>query len=199
MQRAQFEIKGVKPLMDAIKGIEKGQRKVVTRALNKTAQGARTDAVTLIRQELNLKAKAIRDGLSIKRATWGNQQATLVARGKHGISLINYSPRPSRPGGRRPARGVSVHIKKRGQRKVVAGSFLVRTPSGQVGVFKRVSGSPRLPIKQLSGVGFIGYLQRGALQRRLRRRIDDRLQKNLRHEIEFLLKSNLDRARRLKG
>ncbi|WP_285906782.1 phage tail protein [Pseudodesulfovibrio pelocollis] len=197
MQKASFEIRGVKPLLDAIQGIEKGQAKVITRALNTTAQGARTDAVTLIRQELNLKAKTVREGLSIERATWSNQEATLVARGKHGVSLMHYAPRPSRPEQRKPSVGVSVQIKKRGTRKAVKGSFVAKMKSGHIGVFKRERGAGRLPIKQLSGVGFIGYLKRGAMQRRLRRRIDERLQKNLLHEVNWLIRSNMQKIGKL--
>ena len=200
MAKDSFEIRGVKPLMKAVKGIENGQRKVVTRALNKTARGARTDAVTLIRQELNLKAKDIRSGLSVRRATWGKPTATLVAKGKHGVPLIKFGPRPSKPEARKPEKGVSVQIKKRGGRPTFKGSFVARMKSGHVGVFTRArKGSPRLPIKELFGVGFIAYMKRGALQRRLARRIDSRLQKNLAHEINYLLNSNLKKIERLKG
>jgi hypothetical protein len=72
--------------------------------------------------------------------------------------------------------------------------------SGHVGVFWRAKkGAPRLPIKELFGVGPIQLLQRGVVQRRLRKFISERLPVNLDHEIDYLIKSNLNKIKRLKG
>jgi hypothetical protein len=200
MATQRFEITGVKPYMDAIKKIQNGQSKVVSRALNKTAANARSQAVVLLRKHLNLKAKDIRPGLTVKRATWSNLVAVLIGAGKRGVPLIKYAPRPSRPEIRKPSQGVSVQISKFGPRKTRKGSFVARMKSGHVGVFWRAKkGAPRLPIKELFGVGPIQLLQRGVVQRRLRKFISERLPVNLDHEIDYLIKSNLNKIKRLKG
>lgn len=195
-----FQVNGVAGLLKAVDGIEKGRRKVITRALNKTATGAKTDAVKLIRQHLTIKAKSVRDGLKVRKANWSTLTSMLVARGKRGVPLFgNYPVRPGRLGARKPKKGVSVQIKKRGSSKLIKGSFVARMKSGHVSVFKREKGVSRLPIKQLYGVGPIVFMQRGMIHRQLKRRINARLEKNLTHEINYLHQSNLKKIARLKG
>jgi len=198
MAVASFKMSGIKELMKAVQGIQKGKRKVITRALNKTARGAKTDAVKLIRQHLMIKAKPVRENVRISKATWSKPTAYLFARGKRGVPLLgNYPVRPGRLGARKPKQGVSVQIKRFGGRKVIKGSFLAKMKSGHVGVFLRDS-ADRLPIKQLHGMGFIQLLERGMIHRRLKKSIAKRMERNLKHEINHLLQSNLKRTERLK-
>ena len=186
-------------LLSAIDGIEKGKRQLIVQAVNKTATGARTDSVKLIRQHLMLKAKSVRDNIRVVRATKGNPVAKLIAKGKRGLPLLgNYPVRPGKYGARKPKKGVSVQIKKRGGRKILEGSFIARMKSGHVGVFKRV-GSSRLSIKELYGVGFIHLMERGMIHRKIRRSVSARLEKNLRQGINYLMQRNLQKVESLKG
>ncbi|MGE4193077.1 MAG: phage tail protein [Pseudodesulfovibrio sp.] len=186
-----FRIAGTEDLIKAVEGFGRQGRAAIVQAVNRVATGARTDAVTLIRQHLMLKAKAVRSGLSVTKAKvsdYPSPRAILTGRGKRGIPLMNYPVRPSKIGGRKPKVGVSAQIKRHGARKTVRGSFVARMKSGHVGVFKRNSGAPRLPIRELSGVGFIGYLERGMVGRQLAKRISERLTKELTASVRNMLR-----------
>ncbi|NDV20001.1 hypothetical protein GO013_11265 [Pseudodesulfovibrio sp. JC047] len=195
-----IEIKGVPKLLKAIEGIEKGSRTIIRDAVNRTADGARTDSVRLIRQHLMLKAKSVRDNIRVVKGTKDRPVARLIAKGKKGLPLLgNYPVRPGRLGTRKPKEGVSVQIKKHGTRKILKGSFLAKMKSGHVGVFKREKGAKRLPVKQLFGVGFIGLMERGMIHRKLKKSINSRLEKILRQGINRLYHKNLQKVERLRG
>ncbi len=69
------------------------QNKVIARAINKTAQMAKTAASREIRaQGYNIKAGAISKSLTIRRANKGNLEAVIMVSGKP-IPLINYGAR----------------------------------------------------------------------------------------------------------
>ncbi|WP_018124963.1 phage tail protein [Desulfovibrio oxyclinae] len=194
-KRGRIGIDGVEELMRAVQGFERGGPQVAARALNKTAGNARTEAVRLLRQLLNLKAKDIRSGLSIHRANPKSLRAAVIARGKRGVPLAKYPVRPGRPNPKRPpAKGVSVQIKRFGGSKVVKGAFVSKMKSGHTGVYRR-QGAKRLPIKELYGPNFVQYLDGGRVRRKLDRLIGRRLEHNLRHEINWQIQKQFNQIK----
>jgi hypothetical protein len=114
---------------------------VMARSLNRTMEQAKTAMSKEIRSEFNLSASYVRDRLRIRRAFAKDGQFSLSADliggdGKRrSANVIAFGARPG-------TGGVSVLIKK-GQRKVIKGTFI-----GNKGrtVFRRV-GKARLPIE----------------------------------------------------
>lgn len=111
------------------------REKVIVRALNKTATTVRAEASKEIRKDYNLKAKVIKDQITINRANRTTLTAVIVASGKP-IPLIEFEARPTatHTGGRR---GSNVTVKVKRRRLVVRDAFIATMPGGHVGIFKR--------------------------------------------------------------
>jgi hypothetical protein len=145
-------------IKDALEGIEARARaisKANISALNKLAAQGKTAASKKIREDYNIKAGDLSKGIDVDKATNGRLNAVLVGRGKHGIPLVLFGAKWTRPtmGKRGKMRGskegASVMVKV-GNRKTIPGSFVATMKSGHVGLFKRI-GKKRLPIKELYG------------------------------------------------
>ena len=159
---------------------------VVLRALNKTATGMKTDIKRLIREEYNVPARDLEDRIWVNKATRKNLQARVRAFGKMSIPLIRYGARPNKPGGKRPAVGVSVLVKKTSGRKVVPLSFVGTAPDGSEQMYMRV-GDDRLPVRRLFGPPHLAPLSTPEARQRLGEEAHERFQKNMEHEASFLL------------
>ena len=87
-----------------LEAIPNGIDKVLTRTANKVAAGAKTEAVRMIPQYLNVKQKDVRKHFSIRRATWKKQEATLMAGGiaECGAGEVQPHPWPQRQAQARP-------------------------------------------------------------------------------------------------
>lgn len=119
------------------------QARAARRALTRALTSARVRVSQRIREELNLKAKVVKEVLFIRKP-FGSDDGRLTAELAvidRKFPMIEYQPKPVRvstPMG--PRTGVSVKIKKQGPRKKVKGGFMAKMPSGHVGVFRRIPG-----------------------------------------------------------
>ncbi|MCG8639149.1 MAG: phage tail protein [Desulfobacterales bacterium] len=154
------------------------------RATNRALMGIRTDGVRLVREEYNVKAGVVRKAFSVHRASPNNLEAKAVAFGRR-IPLKQFSPRPSKPGGRLPPKGVSVEVRK-GARKIVRSSFFARMKSGHTGVFTRV-GKERLPIRERHSLAVPQMLNREDVTKELEAGAVKRFERTLDHEINRAL------------
>jgi hypothetical protein len=107
--------------------------KATYRALNRALDKVATETGREIRKEYNVKAKAIRSALRKRRAHKKSLFARLIVEGVR-LGLIEFSPRAVNPWNvkgrrRRPGGGVSVQIKVRGGRKLIAGAFITASTS----------------------------------------------------------------------
>jgi hypothetical protein len=179
-----------------VKGITAGltryvgeQQKAVVRALNKTAQQARTAASQEVRGAgYNIKASAIKKSFAIKRATTGNLVVVLKATGRP-IALINYGARSAKS-------GVSVQVKA--GRTILRHAFIATMPNGHRGVFERVGKQHKvverngkkmrtgLPIKELYGPSIPQSLANDAVEKAIMTKIRVKFPQILRHELAFV-------------
>jgi hypothetical protein len=155
-------------------------KKAVTRSVNRTVAGVRTDVVKEVRQEYAVNAKTVRSALSVRKATRGSLEAFVDVAGTR-LPLIRFAPRPSKPEARRPKAGVSVMVKK-GQRKSVSHAFVARMKSGHVGVFQR-SGGTSLPIEEKYSLAVPQMVARDNVRAKLQENALARFEKNLDHEM----------------
>lgn len=163
--------------------------KAVVRALNRTAQQARTAASQEVRTAgYNIKASAIKSSFSIAKASKGRLVVVLKATGRP-IGLINY-------GARQTKSGVSVQVKA--GRTILRHAFIATMPSGHRGVFERIGNTHKrivrngkalrttLPIKELFGPSIPQSLANAAVEAAIMAKIRQKFPEILRHELAFI-------------
>ncbi|MDD4599625.1 hypothetical protein SDC9_04143 [bioreactor metagenome] len=159
--------------------------KALSNAINRAAEGARTDIVRQVREEYVITAGRVRETIDIRRANKMDLSASIVARGRP-RALSYFKLRPGRVTKKRPSEGVHAQVKRSGG-GVIPKTFIAKLASGHVGVFRR-EGNKRFPITQHYGPSvaqMVGnpsvsrYVEAGAI-----RRVNDRLD----HEINRILR-----------
>lgn len=159
-------------------------RKVIKRALDKTAVWARTRVIDFVQEDLALNRTSIRKAIRIRKAHYdvGRLVARLVMSGKR-IPLIKF-------GARQLKKGVSYRIGREGGRGFAPHLFLAtvwnKTKSGDYsghqGVFGR-KGKDRLPIVQRKGPS-IGHVVVNAVEKiRLKYDVQTRLEQEVFRQI----------------
>lgn len=122
----QIDVEAVKTMLGECKTVPE---KVISRALNKTLTGIKTDASTEIRAILNAKKADVDATFKVTSASVADMSCKFVSTGR-ALPLMTF-------GARQTKKGVSVQVKKTVARSVVAGSFLATMKSGHQGVFWR--------------------------------------------------------------
>lgn len=117
-------------ISDVLAGLDRCKRdvleKAIPRALNRTAEMARTEASRSMRGEgYSFSSTEIKDAITVLRASTGRLVSTLKVRRKT-KSLMDFSPRESKAG---------VTVKVLGQRKLIKGAFIAQLRNGTRGVY----------------------------------------------------------------
>ena len=162
--------------------LESGRRdleeKAIVRALNRTADNVRAEAVRRIRETYTLKASTVRGQMSIGKAWSGKLEASVSANGRP-VPLYEFSARWTPR-----MKGASFAVKK-GSRKTLPHTFIATMKSGKVGVFER-KGSNRLPIEQKFSIGMPGMFGAKQVQTVLEQLAFDSFDKNFSQQIKYL-------------
>ena len=175
-------------------GIKNGYPKVVTRSLNNTLKGVRTDAVREIQKVITPKAKVIRKTFKFKKANYQSLDAAVISVGGP-LPLFEYAVKQTK-------KGVTVRVKKgRGKRSFFPGAFVATMPSGHKGVFSRAKPpyrtnrsnkipwkrfakrQYRLPIEQLYGPRVPDILENATVMEPILKKAWDRLEKELERQV----------------
>jgi hypothetical protein len=165
----------------------------VVRALNKTVDQVKVAAAREVRKAgYGLKVGDVKKALRVIRATRGNLRASVVASGRP-VPLMQY-------GARATSKGVSVNVLN--GRKLIAGAYIARMPSGHVGVFvreqttrhKKVRKDGRsswhaLPIRELFGPSVPDGMANKVVEQALLRLIEEKYPRILEHEHAWLSRS----------
>lgn len=144
----QIDVDSVKKMLGDCKT---APEKVISRALNKTMTGIKTDASTEIRAILNAKKADVDDTFRVTSASVAAMSCKFVSTGKP-LPLMTF-------GARNTKKGVSVQVKKTSARKVISGAFIATMKSGHKGVFWRKWHDRGVPTKtgmevQMSKLGY---------------------------------------------
>ena len=142
---------------------EKTMKIALARAINRTMVHVRANTVRGLAAILFVRHKDIRSSLRLRKAHPAKLEGAMEGRGPKAIELYKFAPQPKTlpgPGRRRPPVGVSVRIRRDRRRVRVRGSFIARSASGSLGVFKRVRGDRSLPIRRLFGPAPMAYFLR---------------------------------------
>lgn len=168
----------------------------VARAVNRTLETVRAEAVRIGREKYTAKAESLRKRATIRRATRTSPMGVLELRGRKGMSLLHFR---SQPGvipdwkgvpvkRRQPKGGVSNLVRKGGRRKVYAKDgnkpFLAKV-NEHVGIFVRHQGTDKL--EMLYGPSPIQSIGGQASRERLQSKARETFEKRLRHEVDAIL------------
>lgn len=174
-------------LLKNIAVLTRDSEKYVARALNRTASGTQTDTVKQIRIDLNLKAKDIRDTMKIAKASKQKQTASVASSGAR-VPLIDF-------GARQTKKGVTVKVKRSGDRFLIKHAFLATMPTGHRDVFfrkKPPDTDPKrhgLKIAKLLGPAVPDFMGNEKAMGVILEKTEARLIENLKSQIDYLLAS----------
>ena len=195
-----------------LKGIPRGMRMVLSRAINKVGVAARTAIVRRVLKEVRLKTRQAKQSITLKRATYRHANPTAHIRvSGYRVPLLDW-------GARQLKGGVSYAI-RRGGRKKIKGAFIATMPGGHRGVFVKTGAArisrglakrtskrkgrkkgmaymerPRLPITERYGPSLAVQVENIA---ELGRRVfDEKVASNLAGEVNRQVGLVLERHRR---
>lgn len=151
---------------------------VISRAINRAAQNARTNAVSKAREEYVIKAKDVRDTIKIRKASTRSLGAVVTSKGSK-VPLIKFKMSPNKPRPKRPPKSLKVGVKKGGLKEIL--SAFVADINGNK-VFERET-KKRLPIKQLFGPSVPEMLGNENVKTYVEREAVKMFDKRLEHEI----------------
>ena len=179
----------------ALAGVKNGASRVLSRAINKTLDGVRTDSVKEISKDITPKASVIRGTFTVKKTSVSNLEGRTSSKGKP-LGLIHYLANQTK-------KGVSVKVKRAGKRSVIPGAFIVKA-KGATNVFwreyrgpkkKPVPGFPygvlpqpyRFKIHRLTGPRVPDIMDKPEVMKEILSAADVRLDKNLANQIDYEL------------
>lgn len=169
-----------------LENIPNGIERATTSAINKTARGVRTDVVTEIRQDYAIKAKDIRNTLTLTKASKRSLSAVVKSVGSP-ISLAKFNIRPGRIQ-RKGSNNKPIRVQvKKGGGGPLRGAFLAQFSSGHMAVVER-KGRARYPIRELYGPPVPKMLKNKGVLDKLNVKAKARMDKNFSHEIARIWK-----------
>lgn len=174
--------------------------KAISAAVNRAATAAKTQASKLIRERYVIKAKDVKDTLSVKKATPSKPEAAIVSKGRLLTLYHHFRVTPKRhhdPGtGRmlKKRRKVSVTIIK-GQKKSLPGAWIgFRRGSGTPQVWVR-EGRSRYPVKVLRSLSVPQMMSNEGVMEKIQEHAQKVLDDRIKHEMEFRINKLKQRGR----
>lgn len=158
---------------------------VLTRALNRAAQNAKTNAVRKVREQYQVKAKDIRDTIKITKANKSTLGAIVKSTG-YRIPLNKFKVNPANPRPKNPPKVLKVAVKKDGLKELL-GAFVADINGSKV--FRRTT-SKRLPIELLYGPAVPQMLGNVSVKDFIENEAAKVFEQRLNHEINRALEGN---------
>lgn len=160
--------------------IPRGAESAISRAINRTMQGARTQIVRVVKERYTLKATDIRQTLSVVKSDKNTLTGEIKSRGTQlNASHFMHRPHGDTTGNKR--RQVFVSFTK-GKRFSVDRGFV-----WQGRIYKR-EGKKRLPIQSMYGPSVPQMIGSKESIERIERGMTDTFNKRIMHEIDVSLK-----------
>lgn len=215
----KVEMKGLEKAMEAVS--PQTLQKATTSALNKLVSQVRTAAVKKVTDKWNIKRSDLtttgtgKARLEIKRATWGNQTATLTITGRS-VSLSYFGAIQLNRGAtiagkigkfdksnankktgsmitkaqKTGLQGIAVQILKGGKTTMLPSAFFARVNAGyhgfHIGAFNR-KGKARLPIAEKRLISIPSMFNQAPVMAEVQRVIDEKWSYIFVHELNFYL------------
>jgi len=185
-----------------LSGIKNAVPRVISRSVNKTLVGVRTDSVREIGKVITPKAKVIRKSFKVYRASVSNLSAKVESKGKP-LGLIHFEARQIKLSRGKIKAGVTLKVKKKKARSNIPHAF-IRSVNGAKNVWMRFYYGPRKPVKpgrkygampkkyrysiyRMVGPRVPDIMSNKPVMRAIQEKADKRLDKSFNHELEFML------------
>lgn len=153
--------------------------KALSRAINRAAEVARTEAARKVRETYYIRHQDVISTIKLHKASHSHLAASVTSRG-HAIPLTRFRVTPKQPEPRRK-RPIMVRV-KRGEGGPIKSAFVAKMQSGHLGVFQRV-GRRRTPIKEFYGPPIPQMLGNPSVAAWVEKKAAERLDERLEHEI----------------
>jgi hypothetical protein len=188
------DLKNVEKMLGNVQG---AVPRVISRAINDTLAGVKTDASAEIRQVITLKKAAVDKTFRTVKSNVTTLSGLFESKGSP-VPLIDY-------GARQTTKGVSVQVKRGNPRSQIEGAFIATMKSGHKGVFWRqwhtAARKPvnrnvpygklpkryRLPIAQRFGPRVPDILENQPVMNAVLTKAGDRMHKNIDRELNYEL------------
>jgi len=116
-------------------GLGRASDRIITRALNRTANSVKSAGTKAIAKDLGIAQKPVRQALRVYRANFRKMQASIDGEGER-LPLLAFAARQT-------ARGVTYKARG-GKRALVPSAFIQTMPSGHRGAFARTGYKKRM-------------------------------------------------------
>lgn len=187
--RLTIDARSSAAILKLLDGMEKDVRKQVRIAVNKAGQRMESKMAKMVREEINVTAKAVKKVITRPRLADENNLFTTIEVGKDKrIPLKEFGARQSK-------KGVTYKISKRGGKKTLLGGFIVRSLGGHVFVRVgekveaskgRYKGKMRQPIVKKYGPSVWGYFANRAVKDKVQSDANAELETQVLERIRFL-------------
>ncbi|OPA76744.1 hypothetical protein BVG16_16365 [Paenibacillus selenitireducens] len=177
-------IEELKSITKSLKYVERNVPKAFSAALNRTAQGVRTEGVRKIKGTYQIKYRGLKNEIRITKANPKKLSAILQASGRN-IPLIQFKTSPGKPPRKQP-KVLKASVKK-GKNKAIPGAFVANLGQYQPGVFIRTGPGRRAPVEELFGPGIPVMLGEPGVVEHMRKEADRRMAGRLDHEMKRVL------------
>jgi hypothetical protein len=193
-----IDVSEVRKKLKALDGIKGGAQKAIMRSMNKAVTGMRTDAKKEVATRYTVKQKDVSDKLTLKKASMTDLTIVMSSKGRP-MRLAHFKTKANKKAGTPGAPTVYASVKKGGAGGFTGGfmATMVST-NGITGVFRRTGrfkvvgkgaykGQMREQIEQLHGPGVVQMLDEQQVRTAIQEKGAERFNKELDHQIEFLL------------
>ena len=185
----EVDARGIEQAQELLKDIPGASKKAVSTALRKSLRNAKKEAVKKVRERYTIR-KAGYVSRTIKMKV-ENMTGFLSSKGPVN-DLSYFKTNPKTVPKRRPPKGKYLYSQVvKGQGGTIAHAFLAKMKSGHVGVFQRAghgASNASLPISKLSGPSTPQMLGSPSVTEFIAKKMLERMDKNLEHEIDAFLK-----------
>lgn len=168
-----------------LRHIPGGAPKAIANALNRAAEGARTEAVRKVRERYLIRAKDVNETIRVRKASADDHRVIIRSTGTS-MALSKFRITPSAPPSKQRKNPIVVRVIKGGGGPV-KGAFVARMASSHIGVFHR-AGRARLPLVERYGPSVPQMLGHESVTQYIKEQAADRVEKRLDHEIERMLR-----------
>ena len=172
--------------------VPNGVEKATARAINRAAESGKTIAVRTASQLYVIRGGEIRETINLSKASAGNLFAAIKSRGR----VRPLSKFKIKAGSRNPIKQLHANVKKGGG-GTIKGAFVARMNAvgfgsnrrvadpgqGHVGIFRRLEGNKRNPIREMYGPSVPQMLENETVWQRVEEKEWETLQNRMEHEV----------------
>jgi hypothetical protein len=178
----KIQITGVESLEAKLKKVPAGAKIAISRAINDGIRKARTEIKKSIGQIYNLQSGRILSALKRELPVFSSPGSLfgLLHIESTKFNVEDFAARDNFPAG--------VNFQEiRGQNSGLSHAFIRTMASGHIGVFGRVGGGPRLPIREITGLSIPQMLENPKVEPKWEHAVEETVAARLEHHVSHLL------------